>query len=456
MQDKWDEPDLKLVVFLRNAYNHPDFSDEQENADVEKGPEEEDIIQENDTTALHDSLSARSVDEFVERDGSKVDRDSSPLLKDNENQDSPLLNPSESLRRRLSSNSGTSLIIKEDNVEVRDRDTLGGCYSARSHFDSVSSHSILEGGSVPSDTDSSSSSAAGKATTVGDDSNNELLSLQLYLQGQLSRQGSFFDSLRSSDETARLASLPTNSWELKNDADAAALRDLQLYVRKQMSRVNSAAGEPIEDDIGEDALRTAYLQGYLRGQLSGENSSPEPSPLIFRKSFHKDDNEKKDGVNLAGSPFRFRRGVLYESDVDDSDEIISVSYLQGYVKGQLSRENSPAPSFTDSPGSPLTFRTGRFGQYVDSGESQDIRTSPLRGASPLNPRVPKAQTMSTIRESSEMLSDAHLSRANTFAAPFSSLRSKERETLLRRQRSSWHLWQRFLNLHIPVRGRWVY
>lgn len=45
--DRQDDPDFNLGVFLRNAYNHPDFTDEPETSDVEQYNTQED-----DRTAL--------------------------------------------------------------------------------------------------------------------------------------------------------------------------------------------------------------------------------------------------------------------------------------------------------------------------------------------------------------------------------------------------------------------
>lgn len=354
--DRREEPDLNLAVFFRNAYNHPAFSDEKiaVRGDVEKGQEYGKDIEEDEKATLHDSLAGID-SEFVEVDMNSKEsvQDTSPLplkwgafgqaTKLHANQDTSLPDLGEgdsaSLRKRSGRKSGASLSSKGENVEGLKKDT----------------------------------STSGKLPTSGDDSGNELArvrSLQRYLQGQLSRDNSF----------AEPSSALNSEIIMESDAEKALVRDLQRYLAGQLSRENSFSGEHIEDDIDDEALRVAYLQGYLRGQLSREHSSLESSPLILKmKTSHKDDNEKV-GDQLTLSPFTFKRGVLYESGVVEGDEIISASYLQGYVKGQLSRDNSGFES-----GSPLTFR--REASCSNENDEGKGGASPSSAHSPGSPPI---------------------------------------------------------------------
>lgn len=206
---------------------------------------------------------------------------------------------------------------------------------------------------------------------IDEDDSSRVHSLQRYMQGQLSRESSFMESLRVRDEATKLLSLqsfmrgqlsrapssvtpsagiqnqsesqPSSSSGIDPDAEKAILRELQRFMRAQLSRQNSMVGE---DDTGdEETLKTAYLQGYLRGQLSRENSSSEASPLLSKR----------------GNPFGS------SDEVEDIEELL---YFQRYLRGQLSRQNSGSES-----GSPLSIRRGALFGNESEGDSVD-------GASP--------------------------------------------------------------------------
>lgn len=387
--EKEKEPNLNLAIFLRNAYKNPDFFDEKEDvADLEKGQEEDDDI-DDDEALLQDSLPQHTEDELVELD-------------DEEGFGSPLtfkwgafhqITNEESLKPSLSreaSDVGSPLTFKHgwfyENLDVdgcssrenayiggEDRGSLRRYLSARSFFDAGSSRSTLDTGSEGTQSPGSSTTS-GSGTLIEDHNNDEptrLATLQRYLRGQLSRENSFLKS-PVNDESARVAAL-------------------QSYLRGQISRENSffefydsrsmsTRGIFIADD---ETAKLESLEGYSRGQFSRESlteSSPR-SPLVpARGIFIKDDNDDEPAriaslrtslrgqlsretsfAESSGSPCILRGGTFA---CESNDDTARVEFLKTFLRGQLSRENSLADSSASS-------RNSREGTSIEDGNNNE-------------------------------------------------------------------------------------
>ena len=420
MLEKEREPDFNLAVFLRNAYKHPDFSDEKDNGapDLEKGPQG-DEGEEDEKAVLQDSLPLRGEEEeFIE-----LDDDDDIEAEDEEEQglvSSPPLTfrwgafhqsarpddvtvvdsvpmSNESVKVSLSrepSDLGPPLRFRRgwfyDDLSEESAGSFNRRFSDLSNLESVSESPLtFRRGTLYQEDDSEDS---------GRGSWRKFHSARSFFEAGSSRStfdpGSEVSETESPDSPFLLPGGGEATEDQLSGSELARLQSLQRYLRGQLSRENSFFESPNR----EETARLAAFQSYLRNQMSRESSfairddeaaagvallQSDSNPHLSRdnsvaesSSANTEILDDEESARVAEMR-RYLKGQLSrenseigEDDIDE--EALRLVYLQGYLRGQLSRESS----FCGSPGSLRQLKpiaespssTSRKGNGYDQGD----------------------------------------------------------------------------------------